>query len=381
MSERGHDPLHGLLEEGQSVWLDFISRDLVRGGGLRGFVDAGVRGETSNPSIFEKAIGSGDAYDAQLRKLTGQGLPADVIFDRLAIDDVRAACDVFAPLYAASNGGDGFVSIEVAPQYADDTGASLAEARRLWTAVARPNVMVKIPGTHAGIPAIRQSLAEGININITLLFSLAHYEAVVEAFLEALEERLRRGATISALASVASFFVSRVDTVCDELLDQRLAAAGDKADRLRLAGLKGRSGVANAQQVYARFTELFESPRWRRLAAAGAGAQRVLWASTGTKNPAYSDVLYVEELIGPDTINTMPEQTLAAFREHGVVRRTVDADPARTHRELAALAVAGIDLRRVGEDLQEQGVAQFAEAFGGVVRTVDEKRGRFAAAA
>ena len=379
MTEQHANPLVRLLEQGQSIWLDYISRDLVESGGLQRFIDAdGVRGETSNPSIFEKAIGAGDAYDAQLRELARAGLGAEQIFDRIASDDVRAACDVFMPVYTASGGADGYVSIEVAPEHAYDTEVTIGEARRLWALVDRPNVMIKIPGTSEGIPAIRRCLAEGININVTLMFSMAHYEAVVEAFLQACEDRVAVGASLHGLASVASFFVSRVDTLCDKQLDDRIAQAGDDAAKQRLAGLKGRIGVANSKLVYERFSAIFATSRWQRLAALGAQPQRALWASTGTKNPAYSDVLYVDELIGPNTVNTLPEATLAAYRDHGVVRRTVDADLSQAHAVLQALAAAGVDLHQVGEELQREGVKLFATAFDGVVRTVDEKRRRFA---
>jgi transaldolase/glucose-6-phosphate isomerase len=375
------NPLARLLDEGQSVWLDYISRDLITSGGLRRYIDEdGVRGETSNPSIFEKAIDAGTAYDAQLGELARQGLSAVEIFDRLVIDDVRAACDVFAPVFEASDGVDGFVSIEVEPAAANDTDRSVREARRLWRTVDRPNVFVKIPGTEAGIPAIRRCLSEGININVTLMFSMRHYEAVAEAYLTALEERLAAGNDVRT-ASVASFFVSRVDTMCDKLLDEKIAQAGDEAAKQRLAGLKGRTGVANSKLVYRRFAELFGGPRWQRLAAAGAQLQRVLWASTGTKNQGYSDILYVDQLIGPHTINTVPEPTLDAFRDHGDVRRTVDVDVDRAGADLRALAAAGIDLLQVGEDLQAEGVRLFAEAYNDVVRTVEEKRARLAGAA
>jgi transaldolase/glucose-6-phosphate isomerase len=381
MYQQRPNPLVQLLDEGQSVWLDYISRDLVRGGGLQRYIEQdGVRGETSNPSIFEKAIGAGDTYDGQLRELAALGLSAGEIFDRIAIDDVRAACDVFALVYRDSRGGDGFVSIEVEPRAANDTELSLSEAHRLWAAVDRANVMVKIPGTGAGIPAIRRALSEGININVTLMFSMRHYEAVVEAYFEALEERVARGRDVKSVSSVASFFVSRVDTLCDKLLDEKIAEAGDEAAKQRLAGLEGRIGVANAKLVYERFGELFSGPRWQRLAAAGAQRQRVLWASTGTKNPAYSDVMYVDQLIGPHTINTVPESTLDAFRDHGIARRTVDADVEQAHAALDALALAGIDLLRVGDDLQVEGVRLFDEAYSGVVRSVEEKRTRLGGA-
>ncbi|MGO8684877.1 MAG: transaldolase [Thermoleophilia bacterium] len=378
MTEQPANPLIRLLEQGQSIWLDYISRDLITSGGLQQFIDDdGVRGETSNPSIFEKAIGAGEAYDEQLRELAATGLSATQIFDRIAIDDVRAACDVFTPVYLASGGGDGYVSIEVAPEYAYDTAMTISEARRLWAAVDRPNVMIKIPGTGQGIPAIRRCLAEGININVTLMFSMAHYEAVVEAFLQALEERAASGGALAGLASVASFFVSRVDTVCDKRLDEKIAQAGDDTAKRRLAGLKGRIAVSNSKLVYERFGALFATARWQALAAQGAQLQRVLWASTGTKNLAYSDVLYVDELIGPQTVNTVPEATLAAFRDHGNVRRSVDVGLEQAQADVRDVGAAGIDLYQVGEELQRDGVKLFSDAFAGVVRTVEEKRQRY----
>ena len=290
---------------GQSPWFDYISRPLVTRGGLRRLVDEdGLGGVTSNPAIFEKAVGAGHDYDDQILALSAEGLDAPAIFDRLAVDDVRAACDVLAPVFLASGGEDGFVSIEVSPAAADDTELSISEAHRLFAAVDRPNVMVKIPGTRAGVPAILQCLKDGLNINITLLFSLTQYEAVAEAYLEALEWRLQHDHTMRAVSSVASFFVSRVDTLVDALLDQRLEGAADAAERRRLEDLKGKAGVANSKVVYERFRSYLNARDWQLLAASGAKVQRVLWASTGTKNPAYPDVLYVDELIGEHTVNT-----------------------------------------------------------------------------
>lgn len=364
--------LHQLGELGQSVWFDYISRGLIGSGGLQRLIDEDdVRGVTSNPSIFEKAIGSGEGYDDDILRLAREGLDAAQIFDRLAIDDVRAACDVFAPVYLGMGGEDGFVSIEVSPKLAYDTPATIAEAHRLFAAVDRPNVMVKIPGTREGIPAIRECLAEGLNINITLMFSMAHFEAVAEAFLLGLEARSKRQVTLRNVSSVASFFVSRVDTLIDRLLDDKIAM-GAEAERLN--GLKGRLGVANSKLVYERFVQILASARWRRLAGAGTKVQRLLWASTGTKNPAYSDVLYVDELIGPLTINTLPEATLNAFRDHGRPVRTIDTGYDDARRLMRELAEVGIDVSAATERLQKEGVDLFTKAYEGVVGIVDKRR-------
>jgi transaldolase / glucose-6-phosphate isomerase len=375
MSTAVENRLLQLRHFGQSPWFDYISRPLIAGGALQRMVDRdGLGGVTSNPSIFEKAIGSGKEYDREILELAHQGLSAAQIFDRLAIDDVRAACDVLAPVYLGSGGDDGFVSIEVAPEHAYDTEATIAEAHRLFAAVDRPNVMVKIPGTKEGVPAIRASLAAGLNINITLLFSMSQYEAVAEAFMDALEERLRRNLTLRGTSSVASFFVSRVDTLTDQLLDERIATIADVGERRRLEGLKGRAAVANSKLVYERFVSYLNGRRWQLLAPAGAKVQRVLWASTSTKNPAYKDTMYVDELIGDHTVNTLPEATWNAFREHGVVARTVDKHLDEAHRVLRELAGVGIDMERVGAELQQQGVDLFARSFEGVIGIVAERR-------
>jgi transaldolase len=372
MSAAKANQLHELGRFGQSVWFDYISRRLISSGGLKKLIDKDdVRGVTSNPSIFEKAIGSGEGYDEDILRLARGGLDAAQIFDHLAIDDVRAACDVFAPVYLGMGGEDGFVSIEVSPKLAYDTAGTIAEAHRLFAAVDRPNVMIKIPGTRDGIPAIRECLAAGLNINITLMFSMAHYEAVAEAYLLGLEARSERNVTLRNVSSVASFFVSRVDTLVDRLLDERIAAG---ADARRLNGLKGRLGVANSRLVYERFAQILASARWRRLAGAGAKVQRVLWASTGTKNPAYSDVLYVDELIGANTVNTLPEATLNAFRDHGRALRTVDTGYDDGRRLMRELAEAGIDVSAATEQLQRDGVDLFIKAYEAVVGIVDQRR-------
>ncbi len=370
-----------LHELGQSPWLDHIDKALIQRGGLKRMVDVdGLGGVTTNPAIFEKSIGGGKEYDGVVGDLARQGMNPAEILDRLIIDDVRAACDVLAPVYLASGGEDGFVSIEVAPGFARDTEGSIEEAHRLFAAVDRPNVLVKIPGTRQGVPAILQCLKDGLNINITLLFSLSQYEAVADAYLEALDHRLRAGETIRATTSVASLFVSRVDTLVDRLLDERAAASADAAGRRQLITLKGQAGVANAKVVYERFRAYLNGREWQLIAASGAKVQRVLWASTGVKDPAYPDTLYVDELIGDQTVSTMPEQTLRAFKEHGTVARTVDRHIDDAHRLLRELGHVGIDLERVGAHLQDEGVDLFIEAFDDAVRIVDEKRTRLLAA-
>lgn len=369
--------LRELLELGQSIWLDFISRDLLSSGTLKRMIDEdGLRGMTSNPSIFQKAV-SGSAYDDEIASLGAEGLDGHAIFDRLAIADVSAACDAFRPVYEASDGRDGFVSIEVSPHLAYDADTTLSEARRIFAAVGRPNVLVKIPGTQEGLPAIYQALREGININVTLLFSLRQYLAVADAYVRALEDRLAAGEPIDQSASVASFFVSRSDTLVDSLLDEKMEPADEEA-RAQLAALHGKLGVANSRIVYQYFRELLTGERWVKLAAAGAPPQRVLWASTSTKNPAYRDVLYVEELIGPDTVNTLPEATYAAFKDHGVVARTVDSDVDAAHAHMQALAAAGIDIDAANAKLLADGVDLFIDAFDKAVGIVDKRRAELA---
>jgi transaldolase len=363
-----------LHQYGQSPWLDHISRDLVARGGLKRMVEADrLAGVTTNPAIFARAVAAGAAYDEEIVSLAHQGLDAAAIFDRLAIDDVRAACDVLAPVYLGSGGEDGFVSIEVSPHLAHDTAATVAEAHRLFAAVDRPNVMVKIPGTREGAPAVLQTVRDGLNVNVTLLFTVSQYAAVAEAYIEALEDRLQAGLTVRATSSVASLFVSRVDVLVDALLEEQVAAA-DATGRRRLESLRGRAGVANAKLVYERFRSVLNGREWQLLAASGAKAQRLLWASTGTKDPAYPDTLYVDELIGEHTVNTMPEATWRAFRDHGTPARTVDRHLDEAHRVMRELGHAGADVERLGIRLQHEGVEQFAEAYDAVVATVDEKR-------
>jgi transaldolase len=361
---------------GQSPWFDYISRELVARGGLKRMVDKdGLGGVTSNPSIFEKAIGAGSSYDKDILEFARGGLSAADIFDRLATSDVRAACDVLAPVYMSSGGQDGFVSIEVSPHLAYDAAATIHEAHRIFAAVDRPNVMIKIPGTRECIPAIRECLCDGLNINITLLFSMSQYEAVAGAYREALEYRLQHDRTIRATSSVASFFVSRVDSMVDAMLVER-AAAADEAERQRIVGLKGMAAIANCKLVYERFRSYLSGRDWQLIAASGAKVQRLLWASTSTKDPAYPETMYVDELIGEHTVNTLPEATWKAFKEHGTLARTVDRHAEEAHRVLRELGLLGIDMEAVGARLQTDGIDLFVKSYDGVIEIVDAKRRR-----
>jgi transaldolase len=359
---------------GQSPWFDYISRELVSRGGLKKMVDKdGLGGVTSNPSIFEKAIGSGSGYDKEILELARGGMDAAAIFDRLSTFDVRAACDVLAPVYMGSGGQDGFVSIEVSPHLAYDSAATVREAQRIFAAVDRPNVMIKIPGTRECMPAVYECLCDGLNINITLLFSMSQYEAVAGAYREALEYRLRHDRTIRATSSVASFFVSRVDSMVDAMLAE-LASAADDAERRRIESLKGMAAIANCKLVYERFRSYLNGRDWQLIAASGAKVQRLLWASTSTKDPAYRDTMYVDELIGEHTVNTLPEATWKAFREHGALVRTVDRHAEEAHRVLRELALLDIDMETVGARLQADGIDLFVKSYDGVIAIVDAKR-------
>lgn len=369
------NPIKALCEHGQSVWLDDISRTMLTSGALeRQIEEVGIRGVTSNPTIFEKAIAAGDAYDDDVMQLLQQGKTAGEIFEAVEVADIRNACDLFRPLYDETDGADGFVSIEVAPSFARDGEGSLTEARRLWASVDRPNLMVKIPGTAEGVPAIRQALIDGINVNITLLFSIENYERVAQAYIAALEARHAAGQPVSRIASVASFFVSRVDTLVDKKLEEKITATENPAERERLQGLIGKVAIANAKLAYASFQETFQGPRFAELRKAGAKVQRPLWASTGVKNPAYRDTLYVEELIGPDTVNTMPGGTITAFLDHGVVRRTVDQDVDKARRTIHTLAKAGVDLAAATAQLEDEGIALFSKSFDALLAGVESKR-------
>ncbi len=356
------NPLRQLHAAGQSIWLDFIDRGFLSGSELARLIrEDALAGMTSNPTIFEKALAQGTEYDDQLLAAP-EGLDAGALFELVATEDVRSACDLFRPVFDDSRGHDGYVSIEVSPALAHDAEATIVEARRLWRTVDRPNVMIKVPGTPEGAHAVRRLLAEGINVNITLLFSIDAYRSIIDAYLQALEERVGRGESAAGIASVASFFVSRVDTEIDKRLEARAATASSE-ERERLLALRGRAAIANAKRAYRLFQEQFSGTRWEALQARGARPQRPLWASTSTKNPEYRDVVYVEELIGPETVNTMPPQTLDAFRDHGVVRRTVDVDVAAADGAIAALEATGISMRDVTDQLLTDGLASFQASF------------------
>ena len=353
-----------LQKLGQSIWLDFIRRTLVTSGELQQLVDAGLRGMTSNPTIFEKAIAGSCDYDEAIRKALAAdpAITTVALYERLTIEDIQMAAGVLRPVYDASGGADGFVCFEVAPDLAYDTQVTISEARRLWKAIARPNLMIKVPGTKEGILAIETLIAEGINVNVTLMFSLAHYEAVAQAYIRGIEKNKNP----KNVGSVASFFVSRVDTLVDKELER-------KGSPEALA-LRGKAAIANCRIVYQRFQELFESASFKKLQERGARVQRPLWASTGTKNPAYSDVLYVDELIAPHTVNTLPPATLDAFRDHGAVKQTLTGRVEEARQVFAALAKAGIDLTSITETLQRQGVTLFADSYKQLLTALDAKR-------
>ena len=347
------NPLKQLHDAGQSIWLDFIDRTILRDGDLqRRIRDESLTGMTSNPTIFEKALAEGNMYDDQIRAAEGQHTALE-LFELIATTDVRDACDFFRAVYDRTNGEDGYVSIEVSPGAANDAHATVSEATRLWATVDRPNLMVKVPGTVEGAKAVRELTAEGLNINITLLFAIEAYRRVIDAYMAGLEDRVKAGKDIARIHSVASFFVSRVDTEVDKRLEQ----SPDKK------ALQGKAAIANAKLAYKLFQEQIASPRWKALAAKGGNVQRPLWASTSTKNPAYRDVMYVEELIGPHTVNTMPPATIDAFRDHGVVKRTVDANVPQAEMTIASLDKAGISMKDVTDKLLADGLASFQKSF------------------
>ena len=355
-------PLLVMQQLGQSPWHDNIRRDLLTSGALaRMIADGDITGLTSNPTIFEQAIANSDIYDATLRALAADGKDTEAIFDALAIADIRDAADLFLPVYERTAGVDGYVSIEVSPRLAHDTAKTLAEARRLWATVARPNLMVKIPATLEGLGAIEAAIADGMNVNVTLIFSLERYAAVIDAYIAGLQRRAAAGGALDGIASVASFFVSRVDSAVDKVLEARLAAGTGSADALEAA--LGQSAIANAKLAYELFRETFDGPAFAALAANGAQRQRPLWASTGTKNPKYPDTYYVDALVGPDSVNTMPPATIAAYKDHGTPARRIDQDVAGAHRTIGALAPLGVDLPAVLAQLEADGVASFAKSY------------------
>ena len=373
-SEAVANPVAALPQQyGQSVWFDFIRRSLIAGGELQNLIDEdALGGVTSNPAIFEKAIDGSDDYKAAIEEIATEGLTAKTVYERLAVKDIQDAADTLRPVYDRTKARDGYVSLEVAPDLANDTAGTLEEARRLWNTVSRPNVMVKVPATPAGLPAIRTLISEGININVTLLFARDAYEGVARAYLEGLEALDKNGGSLAGVASVASFFVSRIDSAVDALLADKLKHATG-ADAAQLTALQGKVAIANAKLAYRSYQKIFSGPRWEALAKKGAQTQRVLWASTGTKNPHYRDVLYVEELIGPDTVNTMPPETLAAFRDHGQPRHSLEENVAGAEETLNALEKAGISLKQVTDSLLADGIKKFTEPFAKLLKAVERR--------
>lgn len=356
-----------LVKEGQSIWQDDISRELIENGSLKAAIDeTGIRGVTSNPTIFQKAIAGSDTYDTEIKSLLAEGKDAAEVFQTVAVKDIQDACDLFRPLYDESNKVDGYISLEVLPSLARDTEGTLENARILWKAVNRPNLMIKVPGTVEGVPAIKQLLTEGVNVNITLLFSLNNYETVAKAYIEALQARAELGEAVDHVASVASFFVSRVDTAADAQLD---AIGSDEAK-----ALKGKAAIANAVLAYEKFEEIFSGEAWEALASKGAMVQRPLWASTGVKNPEYPDTLYVDTLIGPDTVNTAPMATINAYLDHGTVARTVDADYAGAHKVMSDLAAVGVDIDAITAKLENDGIASFMTSYDDLLASVESKK-------
>jgi transaldolase len=369
------NPLLQLKTQGQSVWYDTIDRAQLVSGLFKRLLDEdGIVGVTSNPTIFQKSISHGDAYDEQMTELIKQRKSTNEIYEALVIKDITTVADMLRPIYDRTNRQDGFVSLEVSPDLAHDTEESLSEARRFWKMVDRPNLMIKIPATPEGIPAVQQALTEGININITLIFSLDSYREVADAYISALEDRNAEGKDISHIASVASFFVSRVDTLVDQLLEDKIKATSDSAEQQKLKSLEGKAAIANARLVYQEFTRIFHTPRFETLKHSGAHVQRPLWASTSTKNPAYRDVLYAEELIGPDTVDTMPLETIENFRDHGRVSRTVENDIQQAKDVFAALEKVGIHYDQVTKQLQDEGVKKFADSFHELFQGIESKK-------
>jgi transaldolase len=368
--------LHALHAAGQSLWLDYIDRDMLSNGDLsRRIREDALTGQTSNPTIFEKALAEGAAYDAQLAMLDASRSDREA-FELVATTDVRDACDAFRVVYDNTNAIDGYVSLEVSPDLARDTAGTVAEAQRLWQVVDRPNLMIKVPGTPEGAEAIRQLIADGINVNVTLLFSIDAHARVIEAFIAGLEDRAAAGKPVARIASVASFFISRVDSAIDKQLTAMAAANPAAADTLN--ALQGRAAIANAKLAYRLFTASFSSARWAALAAHGAQVQRPLWASTSTKNPAYRDVIYVEELIGANTVNTLPPATLEAFRDHGEVRASVTENVADADRVLSALESQGVSLQAVTDTLLAEGLASFEHSFVTLLSGLNRKRAALA---
>jgi transaldolase len=373
-TSKATNPLKELLNYGQSMWLDYIRRDLLTTGKLKAMIaDDGLRGMTSNPSIFEKAIGDSSLYDDMLKSLASRpDLTVTSRYEQIAIRDIQDAADILKPVYESSKFHDGYVSLEVSPLLALETEKTLDEARRLWKTANRPNVMIKVPGTAEGIPAIQKLIGEGININVTLLFAQEVYEKVAEAYIAGLEDLAKRGGDLKKMAGVASFFISRIDTLVDSLLDEKLKKTTDSQQQALLKSLKGKVAIANGKLTYQRYQAIFSGPRWEALAAKGAQTQRVLWASTSTKNPEYRDVMYVEELIGPNTVDTMPPATVDAFRDHGRLRQSLTENVAASKKVMEDLDKAGISMKEVTTKLTADGVKLFADAFNKLLAVVEK---------
>lgn len=360
--------LHDIFSNGQSIWYDFISREFIQSGKMKELVNTGIRGMTSNPTIFEKAIAGGDEYDEQIRTLDEQGASLDEIATELFVTDVRNACDVIRDVYDQSNGNDGFISLEVSPTLAAETEKTVIEAKKLWDAVDRPNLMIKIPATPEGIPAIRTCIGAGINVNVTLIFSLEQYRNVAEAFIAGLEDHSAAGESISSIRSVASVFVSRIDSMVDERLEN--------VGTVEAKNLQGKAGLANTKLVYREFGNIFSGSRWDSLAKQGAVAQRPLWASTSTKNPSYPDLIYIANLIGPHTVNTVPPATLDAILDHGDATVRIQEGMDDAEETLNNIEAAGVSLSKAMDDLLEEGVEKFANSFSSLFDQLEEKRER-----
>jgi transaldolase len=370
------NPLRQLERFGQAIWLDYIRRDLVVNGELRSLIeDDGLHGMTSNPAIFEKAISSSHEYDSDIQSMSFEGKTSKTILESITKHDVQMAAEEFRPLYERLDGKDGFVSLEVNPHLAHDTQSTLAEARRLWSALDRPNMFIKVPGTIEGLPAIRQLISEGINVNITLLFGLPRYRQVAQAYIDGIQDRLALGKDVRRVASVASFFVSRIDTMVDPMLEKIVAGGGEKA---KTAGaVHGQVAVACAKTAYQIYKEIFEAESFKKLAEKGARPQRVLWASTGTKNPTFSDVKYVEALVGPETVNTVPLETLDAYRDHGNPQSTLENDVEAAADTMDKLGELGIDIDVIAQRLEDEGVDKFNKPFDQLLETLETIRARY----
>jgi len=374
-----NNPLIGLRKLGQSVWLDNLSRKLINSGELKRFIDEdGLSGVTSNPTIFQKAISGSTDYETSLQRMFNKGIKDEKeLFLGLAIEDVSKGADMLWPVYQSTNGMDGFVSIEVSPDLAYDTDATIAEARRLFSTLNRKNILVKVPATKQGLPAIEQLTSEGVNINVTLLFSIERYEEVIEAYLRGLERRADKGQPVNEIASVASFFVSRVDTLTDKLLETRLSSATSKPEKDKIASLFGKAAVANAKIAYKKYKSVFSGKRFLTLKEKGGHIQRILWGSTGTKNPKYSDIKYVEELIASGSINTLPETTIEAFRDHGQAKITIADHLEEAERIFLELMAIGIEINEVTKQLEREGVKLFSDSFFSLLKEIAKKRGSF----